>query len=399
MTTEQSWQGWPVAGFSVFLLLLVTLGMYHETVLYLTSEWNQIEDSDYAHGYLVLAISGYLILRNRRNLLGLVPCPQYWALVAVLAVSLLWLLASLVGVLMLQNVALLLLVLTAVWAVLGNQVTRVLMLPILYLVFALPIWFLIRPYLQDLSADVVFRFVRVLEIPAFREGNDIILPAGMLSVTEACSGLRYLLPALALGTLYGYLNYVTFRARLLVVLVAAVAAVVVNIVRVFIVVYLAYATDMQHPFVADHHALGWYLFAGMVAILLFLDTWLHRHRQPAATAGVVAGHAMPPAACKKSRLQYAVVVVAGALLVSVGPAVAYWIEHRPAVDNANIEFELPVGAGGWTGPVASVDDWTPEYQGAIARKQAYQKGGERVSLYMGYYTIQRQGEELSLIHI
>ena len=46
------------------------------------------------------------------------------------------------------------------------------------------------------------------------------------------------------------------------------------------------------------------------------------------------------------------------------------------------------------GPVESDGDWMPEYQGAITRKQAYQKGGESLDLYIGYYPVQKQGEEL-----
>ena len=68
--------------------------------------------------------------------------------------------------------------------------------------------------------------------------------------------------------------------RLVVVLIAAAAAVLGNMVRVFIVVYLGYATDMQHPLIRDHLALGWYLFGGLVVILLFLDARLQRHRPP-----------------------------------------------------------------------------------------------------------------------
>jgi len=394
VSTEHLQHGWRIAGFSVLLLLLLTLGMYHETVSYLTSQWNQLEIGEYAHGYLVLVISGYLILRNRQALSALTPCPQYWALVAVMAASLLWLLAVLVDVLMLQTVALLLLVLAVAWTVLGNRVTWMLLLPILFIGFAIPIWFPLAPLLQDLSADVVFRLIRMLGIPAFRQGNDIVLPAGTLSVTEACSGLRYLLPALALGTLYGYLNYVTFRTRLLAVLIAAIAAIFINIVRVFVVVYLGYTTDMQHPFVGDHLVLGWYLFGGMVFILLALDILLHRHCQPADPVNATVSHDPPSTSCEKGWLQYVAVVVIGAILASAGPAVAYWVDHRPPADNARVELELPAGAAGWTGPVASDNDWMPEYRGAITRKQAYQKDGERVDLYIGYYPVQRQGEEL-----
>jgi exosortase A len=238
--------------------------------------WNQLQIGEYSHGYLVVAISLYLILRQRRTLSTLTPCPNTWALLAVAAASLLWMLAALADVQMLQTVGLLLVVLAVVWTVVGNRVTRALLFPILFIGFAIPVWFPLSPLLQDLTADAVFGTIRLLGIPALRQENLIVLPAGRLSIEEACSGLRYLLAALTLGTLYAYLNYKTFRARLIIVLISVGAAVLSNMLRVFIVVYLGYTTDMQHPLVHDHLSLGWYLFGGLVVILLFLDARLHR---------------------------------------------------------------------------------------------------------------------------
>ena len=379
MTTEPSRHAWRVAVPAVTVLLLA-LGFYHETLLYLIRLWNQLEIGEYAHGYLVLAISGYLVLRQRRALSALTPCPNSWGLLAVLAASLVWMLAALVDVQMLQTVGLLLLVLAIVWTVLGNRVTWVLLFPILFTGFAIPIWFPLSPLLQDLTADVVFWVIRLLGIPAFRQENVIMLPAGSLSIEEACSGLRYLLAALTLGTLYAYLNYKTLRARLVVVLIAAGAAVLANMLRVFIVVYLAYTTDMQHPLVHDHLTLGWYLFGGLVAILLFLDARLNRHCPPDHPGGAAQQGEVRPAACGKGPLQYLAVVVAGIVLLSAGPAAVYGVHHQSETGNERIELVLPSGTGGWTGPVASDDDWMPEYHGAITRKQDYQKDSERVTL-------------------
>ncbi len=279
MSINQTQRAWRVAGLSVVVLLLLTTVLYWQTLLYLTSLWNEVKIGEYAHGYLVVAISVYLILQNRRTLLSLNPCPDYRALPAVLAASLLWTVAALVDVEMMQSVGLLLLVLAVVWAALGNKVTRALLFPILFIGFAIPIWFPLSPLLQNLTADTVFGIIRMLGVPALRQENVIVLPAGSLSIDEACSGLRYLMAALTLGTLYAYLNYTSFRARLVVVLVSAGAGVLANMLRVFIVVYLGYTTDMQHPLVHDHLMMGWYLFGGLVAVLLFLDARVQRHHQ------------------------------------------------------------------------------------------------------------------------
>ena len=394
MSAEQSSYDWRIAGFSVSILLLLMLLMYHETVLYLTGLWSQLEIGEYGHGYLILAISGYLIMRNRRTLSHLTPCPSYPALLAVLAASLLWMLAVLVDVLVLQTVSLLLLILAIVWTMLGNLVTGKLLFPILFIGFAIPVWYPLAPLFQDLTADVVFRLIRVLGIPAFRQDDMIMLPAGTLSITEACSGLRYLVPGLALGALYGYLYYTSFGTRFIVLLIPAVAAVLVNIVRVFIVVYLGYATDMQHPFVKDHLSLGWYLFGGMVVILLLLDVLLHRHYQPSEPGNAEGNKFTPSVNCEKGMLQHMTILVAVAVLLTAGPAAAYWVNQRPPPENTQAELEWPSGAGGWKGPVDSDNDWMPEYRGAIARKQAYQKADKRIDLYIGYYRVQKQGKEL-----
>jgi exosortase A len=375
-------------------LLLLLLLLYRETVVYLVGLWNELKIGEYGHGYLILAISGYLILRNQRAISPLTPCPNYSALLMILAASLLWMLAVLVDVLVMQSVSLLLLVLAIVWTMLGNQVTGKLLLPILFIGFAIPVWFPLAPVLQELSADVVFRIIRVLGIPAFRQDNEIVLPAGTLSITEACSGLRYLLPAMALGVLYGYLNYRTFLARLAIVLISAGAAILLNIVRVFIVVYLGYVTDMQHPFVDDHLALGWYLFGGMLVILLVVDVLVSRHHRPSDPAGAEGNKFSPPVSCGKGKLQQMIILAAGAMLLSAGPAAVHWVSHEPPLENTRVELELPSGTGGWIGPVGSDNDWMPEYRGAISRKEAYRKGNENIELYVGFYPAQKQGEEL-----
>jgi exosortase A len=392
--TEQTKYAWRFAGPSVVVLLLLTLVFYQHTVLYLTGLWNQLDIGEYAHGYLVLAISGYLIFNKRQTLSALTPCPEYRALLAVVAASMLWMVSALVDVEMLQAVGLLLLVLVLVWTVLGNQVMRVLAFPILFIGFAIPIWSPFSPVLQNLAADSVFWAIRLLSIPALRQDNMIVLPAGTLSIEEACSGLRYLLAALTLGTLYAYMNYSSLRARLIVVLVSAGSAVLANMLRVFIVVYLAYTTEMQHPFVDDHLSLGWYLFAGLIAILLFLDARLHS-RSPLAEPGEPGMQQdVTTANVCKPGYPYIMFVAGAGLLVSIAPAVVYQANHPSAGAPVNAAPELPQQAGGWTRTRVSTDSWMPVYHGAVNQQQLYQKDSDRVVLYMGYYPTQKQGEEL-----
>lgn len=385
---------WRTAVVSITVMLVLTFVLYQQTIVYLLGKWNQLEIGEYGHGYLVLAISAYLIFYNRRRLAAMTPCPEYRAVLAIIVTSMLWMIAALVDIEVLQTISLLLLVLSIIWALLGTQVTKILVFPVLYISFAIPIWFPLSPILQDLTADAVFWMIRVMEIPALRIENMIVLPAGKLSIEEACSGLRYFLAALTLGALYGYLNYVSFRARVFVLLVAVGAAVLANMMRVFIVVYLGYKTDMQHQLVHDHLFLGWYIFAGLVAVLLVIDVQLQRNRLHSSN-GATDTAVIKQAPCNKGKSQFMASILVAAIFVSTGPGFIFWISKQPQSDGFPVKIELPPTALEWTYMEAGEDSWNPLYRGAIAHKMAFHDKNNRVMyLYLGMYPTQRQGEEL-----
>ncbi len=387
-------EAWRVASITLFALLLLAFFQYQHTILYLTGKWNQLESGDYGHGYLVLLISGYLIFYNRQRLKVLVPCPEYRAIFAIIVSGALWMIAALVDIEMLQTVALLLLLFSVLWVVLGAPVMRVLMFPVLYISFALPVWFPLSPLLQEFTADVVFWIIRLLDVPALRIENMIVLPAGRLSIEEACSGLRYLLAALTLGAFLAYINYTTLSARLTVVLISAAAAVFANILRVVIVVYLGYTTDMQHALIYDHLMFGWYIFGGVMMVLLIVEARVYKVRSPASND---TSNAVVPkrSLCNKGKWQHIVIALLAALSLSLAPALVDWINDRPHSISSPIAKNLPINAGEWSVVDGVEDDWKPQYQGAIDRKMVFQdNNGHKIYLYLGLYLEQVQGKEL-----
>jgi exosortase len=69
-----------------------------------------------------------------------------------------------------------------------------------------PIGEFLMPQLMEWTAD--FTLPRSAERhPVFREGQNFVIPSGRWSVVEACSGVRYLIASLVVGTLYAYLTY------------------------------------------------------------------------------------------------------------------------------------------------------------------------------------------------
>jgi exosortase A len=387
-------EAWRIAvGILAALMLLLYL-LYQQTFTYLLSLWNQLEAGEYGHGYLVLLISGYLIFYNRRKLMALTPCPEYRPVLAILAASMLWTAAALVNIEVLQAASQLFIVMSVMWALLGSGVMRVLLLPMLYIGFAIPVWFPLSPLLQELTADVVFWVIRLIDIPALRIENVIVLPAGRLSIEEACSGLRYFLAALTLGTLFAYLNYTSFTARLMVLLVSASAAILANILRVLIVVYLGYTTDMQHPLVSDHLTFGWYLFGGVVAILLIVDWLVYKARSHAANE-VPNAAIYKQQACSQGKSHFIVAGFLCVLCISTGPAIIIWKNNQSQHGGYSLQAKTLSKIAEWSVVDGKADYWEPHYEGAIDHKMMFQdENNHEVYLYLGLYLEQSQGKEL-----
>lgn len=388
---------WRSASLVLFALLLFVLLFNYQTVEYLAGLWGQLFDGEYAHGYLVLGISGYLIWHERKSLKALTPCPSSYALAGVLVSCLLMLASTMVSVETAQALSLLLLVMSVVWLVLGTRLALKLAFPVLFIAFALPIWFPLSPILQGITADAVFWIARLANIPAYREYNVITLPAGSLSIEEACSGLRYLMAALTLGALYARLNYTSQIARGLVVVVSVLAAIVGNIIRVYVVVYLAYKTDMQHPWVADHLNLGWYIFGAIMLLLLLIDAWLHSKFSKQALQVPEELPVLPVTEhlCRKPGLTRLLIPgLVTILLTGSIPAMQWRMSNQADFDATNVLVVLPDGEAGWSGPYAPVTSWRPIFHGAVETLQSYSMNGESVQVYIGYYPAQRQGREL-----
>jgi EpsI family protein len=175
-------------------------------------------------------------------------------------------------------------------------------------------------------------------------------------------------------------------------MIAAAAAVILNFVRVFIVVYLAYLTEMQHPFVDDHLMLGWYLFAGMMIILLIIDTrWGGRKKaQAIPQVQQVSRPQVPP----MPHMNFWLALVLSALLIIPAPAAINRINSLSSIESHRVAISAPAGRGGWQADPGVKDNWLPVYHGALTAMQVYAKQGKRIYLFLGYYPQQKQGEEL-----
>src|SRR5262249_53361207 len=143
----------------------------------------------------------------------------------------------------------------------GYSLLRVTIVPIAFLLFAIPLPYFIDAkltlQLQLISSQLGAFVIRQFGIPVFLEGNVIDLGNYKVLVVEACSGLRYLFPLLSLSFLAAYLFRAAMWQRAIVFLSAIPITVLMNSARIGMI---GVTMDRWGPKMADgvlHYFEGW----------------------------------------------------------------------------------------------------------------------------------------------
>ncbi|MDF1819150.1 MAG: exosortase [Immundisolibacteraceae bacterium] len=138
--------------------------------------------------------------------------------------------------------------------------------PALYGLLALPVWDFSNYLFQLASLKVTELFLGLSPIPHYVEGFRIELASGVFLVDAGCSGLRYMVSAVAISLLYAYLYFRTWGARVVCVGSLLSLALLGNWLRIILIVLIGYVTDMQSPLVNDHATFGWIIFAVLLVV-------------------------------------------------------------------------------------------------------------------------------------
>lgn len=373
----------PMAVFA--LVVAVLLVLYRHTALAMVSIWERSDT--YAHGFLVVPIVLWLVWRQRHRVAELVPRPSIVAVLLMLGAAALWLLGDLVAVNAATQLAFTMLLVLAVPAVLGWQVAWALLFPLFFMFFAVPIGDFMMPQLMEWTADFTVVALRLSGIPVYREGQQFVIPSGHWSVVEACSGIRYLIASLTVGSLFAYLNYQSPRRRALFVLVSILVPVLANWLRAYIIVMLGHYSGNTIATGVDHLVYGW-LFFGIVILIMFAigAKWA----EPSPDLDALAKPAVVGTAW---RARPAVLAALTAVLVL--PHGVIWALER-AQNHATPQLALQ-GAlqGGWQAAEVPSPGWKPAFQNPSAELfQGATKDGRTVGLYIGYYRSQNVKRKL-----
>ena len=374
----------PTTVFWLVLAFAAPFALYFSTIESIVSIWNSSET--FAHGYVILPISLWLIWRRRANFSALPPTPWWPALALLALLGAGWLVAHIGEVQVVTQYAFVAMFPVIALAVFGPRLALSLTFPLLFLLFAVPFGEIFVGPLIEHTANFTVAAVRAVGIPVLRNGTRFELPTGSWSVVEACSGVRYLISSITLGCLYAYLTFRSTRRRLLFVALAIVVPVIANWLRAFMIVMIGHLSGMALATGVDHLIYGW-LFFGLVMFLMFwIGSFWREDEEPTPAPAPAA----PRATQATGRM--APLVITLLVLVAVWPAFA---QYNARANTNPRPVALAAPRIDWAAAPAFAG-WTPAYQGPNASYNGvFRQDGAPVALHVLYY--RNQGPHHALV--
>lgn len=385
-------------GLAVAAIALLFVACYF-TVF--TSLVRQFRSNDvYSHGFLIPFISGYLIVLQRDRIRQAPIRPNLLLGIPVLAAGLLMLIAGgLGGVLILQELSLVITISGLVLLLYGEKVLRSTWFGIAYLLFMIPAWEILTNRIQFpfqmLSANIGVKLLELAGVPVFQRGVYIELPEITLEVARECSGVNYLISVLAIGLPLSYIYISKWHRRIALVASAVGIAILSNGFRVFIVSLFAYKSilgynrDIHGPmhffqalFVS---AIGYLVIFLGVSVLKDRDSTRKSAGMPrmAGAVGRVVENVRPVSAA-----------VAIGLLLLAGSTL-YLYRSRPVPLKTELR-QYPYRIAEWSGRDSESE--FPEFRRLGVDEELSRTyelpTGERVALYVGYFDVQHQEKEI-----
>ncbi|GJL94392.1 MAG: exosortase A [Hyphococcus sp.] len=252
-------------GAAYVVLVLAAVILLHPTAFIMVKAW--ATSSSFHHGFFVAPIALWMIRTTNESV-----APSGSSLPGYLIVILgaaLWLFSRAAGIALTEQAGFITLLIGMVGIVYGAGSLQRWAFPLLFLYFMIPFGETIIPALQTATAEIVIALLSAIQMPVSLDGYIITTPAGDFTVAEACAGLRFLIAAMMISSLYAYLSFASWAKRFSFLAFALMVAVIANGVRAFLLVLIATLTNKEWAIGPDHVLIGW-LFYALIFLVLVL---------------------------------------------------------------------------------------------------------------------------------
>jgi exosortase len=264
---DLSWAGLGVHTYiKIALLAAAVYSVFHIEIYSIVFQW--VTNSSWSHGFLIPFFSLYFINQKKKELLTLEPGPNYRGLgLLICCLVFYWLVLFVYKFGYLRSLVIIPTIGSIVLFIGGWKLIKHTWLPIVYLVFAIPlptrIYNDLTIPMRKIDAAIATQLLNLVS-GLKAEVNGVIIDViykGVklepgLDVAEACSGMRLLMAFLALGVAMAYLHYRSMWQRLILLASTVPIAIICNIVRVTTTGFIYILWDPMYAQGIYHDMLG-----------------------------------------------------------------------------------------------------------------------------------------------
>ena len=227
--------------YELALSIILLSVLYGSIVPDMVMDWYR--DDNYSHGFLVPLIAGYFLRERWAELKTIKVVPSNIGLAVVVCGLLQLIIATLGNEYFTARSSLIVLIAGMVLYFFGTEIFKITRLPVLYLLFMVPLPYIVYDALafplKMFISRVSVGFLKAIGMAVVRDGNIIMFPTISLEVVDACSGMRSLVSMLAISTAYAFFLQISHVKRGVIIISAIVFAIFTNALRVIITGILA----------------------------------------------------------------------------------------------------------------------------------------------------------------
>ncbi|HYM02645.1 MAG TPA: exosortase A [Stellaceae bacterium] len=383
---DGEWTGQAAKVIAGVLAVGAALLIFHTTIETMVETWST--SSTFNHDFLIVPICLYLGWRLRGELaatpMRFSPLGLAFGVLAALG----WLVGSVTGTLVIQQLSLVAIIQGIFLTIYGWPMTRQLAFPLLFLYFAVPLGEALVPPLQFITAKLSVAMLTGVGIPVYVDGNIIAIPTGNFYVAEACSGIRYLIASIVLGTLFAGITYRSWWRRAAFIAISLALPIIANGIRAFGIILIAYLSSNELAVGIDHVIYGWIFFTVVTFATLGIGMTFREGdpvRAPAST--------WPRSVdARKSAPQ---LLLCGVIALSPGALAALYnhsLDQQPV--HASLQIATPAVGEPWRVAELAPDAAAPAFAAPDAELHAaYQDDTARIYLHVGYYQRDRRNAQ------
>ncbi len=372
------------------LLVGWLLYWYWDTARSLVEVWGRA--GPYYYGFVLPWVSLWLLVEKRRYMKSFCPRPSLLALFGLAAAGGLWLFGASSAMNSPSHWGWIGMFVALAPVLVGWRIARILAFPLLYLLLAVPVGDEVLPPLMSLCASITVGLLNMLSVPLLRDGPLLVLPSGAWAVSDAFSGIRYLLALLAFSVFYAYRHFYTVGTRLGFVLTSLLVLLGCNTLGALLIVMAAHSTETALVNIVDHKVYNWGLLLLECLLLMGITAlWKDKNRPPRPTPHREFDAKTGPGSFYLSFI----FLLAGG--ISAAPMLWLEAQKAPATTPVRTTAPLrlpPVQLLQWQASEPNTT-WQPHYPGASDQLfQMFRYGPYSAGLCIAYYRQQSGDNKL-----